>query len=107
VAGASYRDGLKEESVDLEAMLSTGDGRAWFDTFDIDGNGNLEKVEIIRALLQTCKMPRDTTIAIVEAVWKMIDTDDSGSIDFGEFQPLREAIVQQFAHDRRGRAQAS
>jgi len=79
-------------------------GRSWFDFFDRDKSGELEKNELTTALLQTFlgshKITREQITSIVESIWDAIDTDGSGSIHFGEFQTIREAVIAQLNHER-------
>lgn len=92
------------QSEELQRKLSTNKGREWFDHFDLDKSLKLEKGEIITALLQTFMgshgMNRETTTSIVENVWDAIDADGGGSVDFDEFQMLREAMVAQLSQDK-------
>lgn len=92
------------QSEELQKQLSTNKGRQWFDHFDFDGNGKLERGEITTALLQTFmgshRVKREDVTSIVENIWDAIDGDGSGSVDFDEFQMLREALVAQLGRER-------
>jgi len=64
--------------------------RAWFLFWDEDGNGRLDKEEVLRALLKT--FHRDSSIStmhdfrgIIQGLWKDMDPDGSGEIDHVEF----------------------
>jgi len=93
-------------SEELQKKLrdSNARGRAWFDEFDRDGNGQLDKKELITALLQTFmgsyNMTRDVITETVNHIWEAIDTDGGGSVCFDEFQPLRESLVAQMNQDQ-------
>jgi len=94
------------DSKELQLQLSNHDdkGRSWFDFFDRDKNGELEKDELTTALLKTFlgshKITREQITSIVDSIWDAVDTDGSGSVHFGEFQMLREAIIAQLNHER-------
>jgi len=94
------------QSEDLQHKLSNNvdKGREWFNHFDFDKSGELEKGELTTALLQTFmgshQMTREKITGIVDGVWDAIDTDGSGSVHFDEFQLLREALIAQLSHDR-------
>jgi len=94
------------DSKELQQQLSNNAdrGRNWFDLFDCDKSGELEKDELTTALLKTFlgshKITREQITSIVDSVWDAIDTDGSGSVHFGEFQTLREAVMAQLNHER-------
>lgn len=94
------------QSEELQSKLSNSidKGRAWFEHFDRDRSGELEKVELTNALLQTFmgshKVAQEQITSIVDGIWDAIDTDGSGSVNFDEFQMLREAIVEQLRHEK-------
>ena len=61
---------------------------AWFQHFDEDRSGTLEKGEVCRALIKTLSLsPKmmDSMIECIEAIWPVFDTDCSGSIEQHEF----------------------
>jgi hypothetical protein len=90
-------------SKDRQQKLRDNDGRAWFDEFDCDKNGSLSRSELIKAFVETVTGTHNITSAtitgIVDSIWSTIDTDDSGSVDFDEFQMLRESFVAQLDQD--------
>jgi len=63
---------------------------AWFEFWDTDKNGRLDKEEVVRALLKTFHL-RSTLSEmlrirmIVDAMWRHFDPDGSGDIDTEEF----------------------
>jgi len=85
------------QSEELQQKLRDSKGQAWFNEFDRDNNGTLERRELINAMLQTFMgshdMTSDTVTGIVDSVWEVIDTDANGSVSVEEFQMLREAMV--------------
>jgi len=91
-------------SEDLQRKLRDNSGRSWFDEFDRNSNGELEREELVTAMLQTVMGSHTITRAviseIVETIWEAIDTDGSGSVGFDEFQLLREALVVQLDRDK-------
>jgi len=93
------------ESEELQRMLSNNatKGREWFDHFDFNKSGELERSELTTALLQTFvgshRMTCEGITSIVDGVWDAIDCDGSGSIHFREFQVLREAVMAQLSRD--------
>mmetsp|Transcript_41105 Transcript_41105/g.114258 ORF Transcript_41105/g.114258 Transcript_41105/m.114258 type:complete len:324 (-) Transcript_41105:67-1038(-) len=93
------------ESEELQRMLSSNatKGREWFDHFDFNKSGELEKSELKTALLQTLmgshRMTRETITSIIDGIWDVVDRDGSGSVHFNEFQMLREAVMAQLNHD--------
>merc|ERR1712073_258738 len=94
------------DSEELQKLLSSraDKGRGWFDRFDHDRSGELEKRELTTALLQTFlgshKITREQVTSIVDSIWDAIDTDGSGSVHFDESQTLREAVMAQLGHER-------
>jgi Ca2+-binding EF-hand superfamily protein len=97
------------QAEELQRMLSDNldMGRTWFDHFDFDKSGELEKSELITALLQTLigshQITRDEVTSIVDSVWDGIDTNANGGVEFKEFQMLREALLAQLYHDKFGK----
>jgi len=66
------------------------DKRAWYDFWDKDGSGSLEKEEVVRALVKTLKLTHDPARvqvmrSTIECTWGIFDPDGSGSIDRNEF----------------------
>jgi Ca2+-binding EF-hand superfamily protein len=62
--------------------------REWFDYWDEDQNGTLDKAEVTRALTKTFSMyhMRQTDVkALVDAVWCLFDDDGNGVVDKEEF----------------------
>jgi Ca2+-binding EF-hand superfamily protein len=62
----------------------------WFAHWDEDGNGTLEKEEIVRALIKTFKLSTDLKRVqdmrdVVETIWSIFDHDNSGTVDLAEF----------------------
>lgn len=99
-----------DQSEKFQHMLrdSADKGRKWFDHFDFNKSGQVEKGELTTALLQTFmgshQMNRESITSIVDEVWDAIDCDGSGSTDFDEFQMLREAVVAQLNHEKVAKA---
>jgi len=93
------------ESEELQRQLSNDldRGREWFNHFDFNGSGQLERGELITALLQTLmgnrQVSREQITSIVSGIWDAVDSDGTGSVSFGEFQLLREAVTAQLRHD--------
>ncbi len=87
----------------------------WFQYWDEDGSGSLEKDEVVRALIKTFGIQSDVehlqdVRSVVENIWCLFDGDDSGGIDSQEFlvqDGLGDAIIAAFAADMRSRAAAS
>ena len=62
----------------------------WFEYWDEDDSGELEKEEVVRALIKTFGLGQDMPSlrnirAIVDAVWCVFDPDGSGAVDRREF----------------------
>jgi len=97
------------QAEELQRMLfcKADEGRRFFDTFDHDRSGSIERKELESALLQTFmgshQMDHGTAASIVDSVWDAVDCDGSGSISFQEFQLLRDALVAQLRHERAAR----
>jgi hypothetical protein len=65
------------------------DKSGWFTYWDEDGNGSLDKEEVVRALLKTLRLgsePSKVTAlrGTVDAIWPVFDSDGSGAIDRSE-----------------------
>mmetsp|Transcript_160061 Transcript_160061/g.292178 ORF Transcript_160061/g.292178 Transcript_160061/m.292178 type:complete len:422 (+) Transcript_160061:84-1349(+) len=94
----------KAEELQGKLRNTHDQGRQWFANFDVDKNGKLEKTELINGMLETFKgshgIAREQITSIVEGIWDSIDTDANGSIDFNEFQMLREAMVAQLCSEK-------
>lgn len=63
---------------------------AWYEFWDEDHSGSLEKEEVVRALLKTLKMTSDPAAVqrmrgTIDAIWAIFDDDGSGSIEKNEF----------------------
>ncbi|CAK0843053.1 unnamed protein product [Prorocentrum cordatum] len=61
--------------------------RKHFDSFDIDGNGTMDRTEFYEMLLKCLKVPKHIGIPKnrVEQMWSDADADGSGVIEFIEF----------------------
>jgi len=99
----AQRQMIQSEGLLHKLCCNANKGRAWFDYFDSDRSGGLEKGELISALLQTFvgsqHVPHEQVTSIVHGIWETIDTDGSGSVDFEEFQMLREALMAELNKD--------
>lgn len=102
--GVAKKKRIESEELQRKLRNNVEKGRTWFDQFDFDKSGKLEKRELTAALLQTFlgthKVTREHIESIVDAIWDALDTDCSGSVDFDEFQMLREIVVAQLLHDQ-------
>ena len=82
------------------------DKAAWFDFWDEDRSGELDKEEVVRALLKTFGLTSDQSQvasmrSTVHAIWPIFDADGSGSIDRAEFvQPdgLADTVLATAGH---------
>jgi len=83
------------------------DYEGWFDYWDEDNSGSLDKAEVMRALIKTFRMydmKQKDIKTIVNAVWPQFDTDASGTIDRQEFlaeDGLGETISAQIDFENR------
>jgi Ca2+-binding EF-hand superfamily protein len=79
------------------------DKHAWFRYWDEDNSGELDKDEVIRALVKTFRLydiEYHTVVNMVDIIWPLFDVDGSGKIDINEFvQPdnLADTICAQLA----------
>ena len=88
------------------APCSARDKAAWFDFWDEDRSGELDKEEVVRALLKTFGLTSDQSQvasmrSTVHAIWPIFDADGSGSIDRAEFvQPdgLADTVLATAGH---------
>lgn len=75
---------------DPPSHLEESNLREWFNYWDEDGSGELDREEVIRALIKTLgagqHYERQAMIReAVNGVWAIFDTDGSGEIDVEEF----------------------
>ena len=88
--------------------LSLASREEFFTYWDEDGNGTLEKEEIIRAVVKTLNLDQSKIRAIREyltGIWTVIDPDGSGEVDMGEFTQrdgLGEMLIAYSEHIRAG-----
>jgi hypothetical protein len=66
------------------------DKNGWYQYWDEDNDGTLNREEVVRALLKTLKLTSDQGRVrqmreTIGAVWPIFDTDGSGTIDRDEF----------------------
>jgi len=64
--------------------------RRWFEHWDEDGSGALERGELVRALIKTLALGQSVTAKramgdTLNALWCLFDDDNSGAIDMDEF----------------------
>jgi len=74
------------------------DKDAWYNYWDEDRSGELDKEEVVRALLKTFRMtgePAQVTMmrSAIDAIWPVFDDDGSGSIDRAEFLKPDEGLA--------------
>jgi len=80
---------------------------AWFDYWDEDHSGALEKAEVVRALTKTFNLyhiPTKNLRDNLDNIWCIFDERDTGSIDRQTFlatDNLADTIVAQFAMEAR------
>tara|TARA_A100001234_G_scaffold92295_1_gene81311 strand:- start:172 stop:696 length:525 start_codon:yes stop_codon:yes gene_type:complete len=83
--------------------------REWFKFWDEDDSGTLEKDEVVRALIKSFNIQDDVAHiqdvrSVVENIWCVFDTSNSGGIDLTEFlikDGLGDSIMAAFAVDKR------
>jgi len=66
------------------------DKDGWYRYWDEDGDGSLDREEVLRALLKTLKLTTDPARVhqmreTISEIWPIFDTDGSGAIDREEF----------------------
>lgn len=80
------------------------DKAGWFQYWDEDGTGNLDKSEVSRALIKTLKhqnIDRHAVVNIIDCIWPMFDADGSGSVDMSEFTApdgLADTVIAQLTY---------
>lgn len=91
----------------LLGLLREGDGKNWFDKFDADKDAKMSKDELLEALVKTLVGQWDSgeVAIVVENNWPFLDNDDSGFLDFDEFQRLRVALLKRFQDGREQRTE--
>merc|ERR1711964_521088 len=57
----------------------------WFNFWDYDKSGKLERPEVVRALAKTLKQPAEVMCNVLQGIWKTFDPNGDG-IDYEEFQ---------------------
>ena len=65
-----------------------------FNQIDLNGDGKIEKHELIEGLMTYWKLPKDEVIKEAEIIFEHLDSDQSGFIEYEEF--IRAAIDQSF-----------
>jgi Ca2+-binding EF-hand superfamily protein len=70
--------------------------RAIFNAFDADGNGTLDKAEVLNALRMWDKSAKITPEDI-DVMWPSFDTNRDGVIDYEEFSNL---VLRQLRQDQ-------
>jgi Ca2+-binding EF-hand superfamily protein len=86
----------------------TKDKQGWYDYWDEDGNGTLQKEEVLRALVKTFNVAHDLARAesirqTLGVVWPVFDDDGNGSIDRVEFcarDGLADTVIAQMMHSK-------
>lgn len=77
---------IQKKAVSLGIPEIRTNRRAWFEYWDADGNGELDREEVLRALLKTFRgADVGVTRSLVQALWRDFDTDNGGTIDHDEF----------------------
>lgn len=102
----SVEEKNRNDSKELQRQFcnSNDKGRSWFEAFDTDESGELEKTELTKGLFKTFvgshAVTHEQIASVVDTIWGSIDIDGSDSIKFREFQTLREAIMAQLKQDQ-------
>ncbi len=77
------------------------DKRGWFEYWDEDRTGSLDKSEVCRALIKTFRqlnIDRHAVSGTLDVIWPIFDEDNSGHIELGEFcsrDNLADTIIAQ------------
>jgi len=71
--------------------------QGWFTYFDEDGNGELDKSEVLRGLIVSFSLTNEEVIclnlrSVLDAVWPVFDTDMNGCISKEEFLKPKEGL---------------
>jgi Ca2+-binding EF-hand superfamily protein len=95
----------KDFSLKLQCWLRReGGGRSWFNFFDKNGDDELSGTELLDAVLLTLKgthpITREGVAEHLENVFGLVDKDGNGSMNFSEFQQIREWMIAMLNHDR-------
>ena len=74
------------------------DRNGWYDYFDEDGGGTLDKEEVVRALIKTFNLGTDVgeltkMRGTIDVIWPLFDDDGSGEIDRQEFLRAGEGLA--------------
>ena len=67
---------------EISSPFSTAAMRRIFNTFDVDGNGSIDKGELKQIFAEMGKVFNDTEI---EKMMSIADEDDSGTLEYEEF----------------------
>jgi len=81
---------FKRFEPEMDAPDIRDDPQTWFEYFDQDKSGALDKCEVLRGLIISFALSRDPRIClnlrmVLDAVWPIFDTDGNGSISKREF----------------------
>jgi Ca2+-binding EF-hand superfamily protein len=77
--------------------------QAWFEYWDEDHSNTLDKDEVARALIKTFRLlhiDRSAVLAVLDMIWPIFDSDNSGKIDKREFvstDNLGDTIIAQLS----------
>ena len=86
---AYVRTAFHKSERELIPEISTN-RTGWFEYWDEDCSGSLDKEEVVRALLKTLKLTADASRvsqlrSSIDAIWPVFDSDGSGVIEKDEF----------------------
>jgi len=96
---AYVRSAFERAAVQNEAIPDImSDKNAWYQYWDEDNSGALDKEEVVRALLKTFRMTSDQQRVqmmrnTIDAVWPIFDDDGSGTIEREEFLKPNDGLA--------------
>uniref|UniRef100_A0A7S1NWU5 Calmodulin n=1 Tax=Eutreptiella gymnastica TaxID=73025 RepID=A0A7S1NWU5_9EUGL len=84
-APTNNEEPIEEAAVEEKLSLQEQQLRSVFKFMDVDQSGSLDKTELIKAMMWSCKWGEALATEVVEKIFDEVDFDKSGTISLNEF----------------------